>query len=313
MSDGLIDVRLLHASELERVDARLPLSRLDTRQTYLVAWDGDDPVGHAHLAWQGTKLGLPEVQDVFVLPERRREGIATQLTLAAEKEARARGFDAISLSVSLAKGEVRRLYESLGYEDAGLEPQRLLGTILMRGAPFDVDDTVLYLRKNLAMRGEDGLLPAMRALYQGDKEGAARLLPDDAQLTAAEAAAFGRTARLRELLDAGPERVNEPSPDGFTPLHLALFGGSADAVSLLLERGADLEALSTASFAKVRPLGTAAFVRSVPLVTLLLDAGADPNGPGEGGATPLDTAVQNDDRQLIDLLTARGAQKRVGD
>jgi ankyrin repeat protein len=183
----------------------------------------------------------------------------------------------------------------------------------MRGEPFDVDDTLLYLRKNLPVRGDDGLLPAMHALYRGDKEGAARLLPGDAELTAPEAAAFGRTARLRELLDADPERVQEPSPDGFTPLHLALFGGSQEAAALLIERCADLEALSTASFAKVRPLGTAAFVRSVPLATLLLDAGADPNGEGEGGFTPLDTAAQNEDRELIDLLTARGARKRVGD
>ena len=144
-------------------------------------------------------------------------------------------------------------------------------------------------------------------------EKAARLLPDDAELTVNESATFARVERLRALLDEDPERVNERSPDGFTPLHLAVFGGSRDAVGLLIERGADLEALSTASFARVRPLGTAVFVRSVPLATLLLDAGADPNGAGEGGSTPLDAAVQSDDRELIDLLTARGARMRVGD
>lgn len=163
------------------------------------------------------------------------------------------------------------------------------------------------------MRANDGLLPAMHLLYQGDKERAASLLPADDALTAAEAAAFGRVDRLRALLDEDAERVNEPSPDGFTPLHLALFGGSEEAVRLLLERDADVEALSTASFARVRPLGTAVFVRSVPLVTLLLDAGADPNGQGEGGSTPLDAAVRDGDSELIDLLTARGGRKRVGD
>jgi ankyrin repeat protein len=163
------------------------------------------------------------------------------------------------------------------------------------------------------MRGEDGLLPAMHALYQGDKEKAARMLPPDEELAATEAAAFGKVDRLRTLLDDDPKRVDESSPDGFTPLHLALFGGSEEAARLLIERGADLEAVSTASFAQVRPLGTAVFVGSVPLATILLDAGADPNGAAEGGAVPLDAAVQNGDQGLIDLLTSRGGRKRVGD
>jgi ankyrin repeat protein len=153
----------------------------------------------------------------------------------------------------------------------------------------------------------------MHALYRGEKESAERGLPADEELTAAEAAAFGRVDRLRSLLDEAADRVNEPSPDGFTPLHLAIFGRSEEAVRLLVERGADLEAVSTASFAKVRPLGTAAFVGSAALARILLDAGADPNGAGEGGSTPLAAAKQNGDRELIDLLTSRGARNRDED
>jgi GNAT superfamily N-acetyltransferase len=144
-----MDVRVLLPGEIPVVDGELPLSRLDTMQTYLVAWDGGDPVGHAHVAWERTKLGIPEVQDVFVRPERRREGIGSRLTRAAEDEARARGHDRISLSVSMNNPDVRRLYESLGYEDAGHAPQRVFGTIMLRGEPFEVDDTLLYMSKNL--------------------------------------------------------------------------------------------------------------------------------------------------------------------
>jgi GNAT superfamily N-acetyltransferase len=145
-----MDVRALLPAETPVVDARLPLARLDKAQTYLIAWDGDDPVGHAHLAWEGTHVGVPEIQDVFVLPERRGEGIATRLTSAAEEEVKARGFDRISLSVSAEKNEdARRLYASLGYADAGLELVRTLGTIMLRGEPFDVDDTLFYMSKNL--------------------------------------------------------------------------------------------------------------------------------------------------------------------
>ncbi len=146
----MIDVRPLGPDELGRVDAVLPLSRLDTAQTYLVAWDGDEPVGHAHVAWERTHLGVPEIQDVFVLPQRRRRGIATALTAAAERLAAERGFDRISLSVSESGNDAARgLYQRLGYREAGVPPVRVEGTILIRGEPLAVDDVLLYLAKPL--------------------------------------------------------------------------------------------------------------------------------------------------------------------
>lgn len=147
---------------------------------------------------------------------------------------------------------------------------------------------------------------AMQALYAGERErGEALLVPGGESVF--EAAAFGRVARLEELLSEQPELARSWSEDGFTPLHLACFAGGAEATRLLVERGADLEALSTASFAKVRPLGTAAFARDHPSARVLLEAGADPNGAGEGGFTPLHTAAQNGDAELVRLLLEYGA------
>jgi ankyrin repeat protein len=156
-------------------------------------------------------------------------------------------------------------------------------------------------------REEDGLLPATRALYHGERERAGELLPPDDELRADEAALFGRVERLRALLDEDPARVNEFSPDGFSPLHLAVFGGHEAAVRLLIERGADLEAVSTGTIAQVRPLGTAANFGRVALGRLLLEAGADPNGENPRGATALDTAKANDDDAFAALLREFGA------
>jgi ankyrin repeat protein len=144
----------------------------------------------------------------------------------------------------------------------------------------------------------------MHALYRGETDEAYRLLPADGELTAHEAAAFGRIDRLRALLDEDPRRANELSPDGFGPLHLAIFGGQDEAVRLLVERGADLEAVSTASFAQVTPLGTAAFVRAVPLARLLLEAGADPS-------KAVATARANGDDAMMALLREYGAESRA--
>jgi uncharacterized protein len=148
---------------------------------------------------------------------------------------------------------------------------------------------------------------ALQALYQGDEQKARALLGPDEQLTVFEAAAFGRAERLGRILDEDPSQARAFSDDGFTALHLAIFGGQEAAMRLLLERGADPNVLSTSDIAKVPPLGTAAFVRTVPLAQLLLDSGADPNGRGEGGFTALHTAAQNEDEELARLLLERGA------
>jgi GNAT superfamily N-acetyltransferase len=148
---GGIDVRELTDSDVERIGDRLPLHRLGGHQTYLVAWEGDDPVGHAHIAWTHGELGVPEIQDVFVRPDRRRAGVATGLTSAAERVAAERGYERISLSYGIANDAARRLYEGLGYRHAGLEPRRVKGTVLMRGEPVEVDDTLIYLVKQLTV------------------------------------------------------------------------------------------------------------------------------------------------------------------
>jgi GNAT superfamily N-acetyltransferase len=139
----------LTSDEVEEVDARLPLSRLDTAQTYLVAWVDGSPVGHAHIAWTGTDTGFPEVQDVFVLDAWRRRGVATALMGQAEHLAASRGNARLSIGHSVDNDAAGRLYGRLGYRDAGLEPTRVLGTITIRGRPVDVDDTIVYLVKDL--------------------------------------------------------------------------------------------------------------------------------------------------------------------
>ena len=125
------------------------MHRLESGQTYLVAWDGGEPVGHAHVAWEETTLAVPEIGDVFVPAELRGRGIGTELSEAAEQLARARGHRQISISASIANDGALRLYRRLGYRDAGLPPKRVQGTIVVRGGPMEVDDTLLYLIKDL--------------------------------------------------------------------------------------------------------------------------------------------------------------------
>ena len=89
------------------------------------------------------------MQDVYVLPEQRRRGVASALTLGAERLAGKRGQARISLSYGIANDAARRLYEKLGYRDAGVPAERVEGTIVVRGEPLEVDDTLVYLVKDV--------------------------------------------------------------------------------------------------------------------------------------------------------------------
>jgi len=108
-------------------------------------------VGHAHVAWSGGELRVPEIQDVFVRPDSRRQGVATALTTAAEDAAARRGHRRISISHGIANLPAQRLYEGLGYRNAGIEPRRVKGTIVLRDRPVEVDDTLILLVKDLAV------------------------------------------------------------------------------------------------------------------------------------------------------------------
>jgi GNAT superfamily N-acetyltransferase len=151
---GLIDIRELTSADVIRIGDRLPLARWGGKGTYLVAWDGDEPVAHAHISWSETTLGVPEIQDVFVRTDRRRQGLGTTVTLAAERAAEARGHSRISLGTSIDNKAARRLYAKLGYRDSGAEPVRVQGTIMIRSGPLEVDDTLIYLVKDLSVDSE---------------------------------------------------------------------------------------------------------------------------------------------------------------
>jgi hypothetical protein len=59
MSEGVLVVRLLEIEEVAVAAERLPLNRLaQPGGEYLVAWDGSEPVGHAHLDWPTTRNRL---------------------------------------------------------------------------------------------------------------------------------------------------------------------------------------------------------------------------------------------------------------
>jgi uncharacterized protein len=161
-------------------------------------------------------------------------------------------------------------------------------------------------------RDEQGLSALLQAQYRGRDDMVAVLLEAGPELDLFDASALGDSDRVAAALDADPSRVNAWSPDGFTPLHLAVFFGHGPTARMLIARGAAVQAVSRNPM-EVMPLHSAAAGRSRAAVEAVLDADVDVDARSHGGFTALHDAAQNGDLSIVELLLERGADPNVTD
>ena len=114
----------------------------------------------------------------------------------------------------------------------------------------------------------------------------------------------------RFLVDQGANlniRVNER----YSLLHYASECGFEDSVGFLLEKGADVHAVT--DFARWTPLHFAGRNGHAGVVRILCEHGADPNVLDGMQRTPMHLAARADDLESVRELTERGADTRVQD
>jgi ribosomal protein S18 acetylase RimI-like enzyme len=153
-------VRLLERDELETViehlDARPPekhRERLEQQERgellYFVAWDGDRAVGTGLLRWRG-RVGYPQLEDLWVRPARRNDGIGSAILDAVERAAADGNADRLGLAVAVENEGARRLYRRRGYLTIEQPPFLLRYTAWGDdGVPHPVNELSLYLVKQL--------------------------------------------------------------------------------------------------------------------------------------------------------------------
>jgi ankyrin repeat protein len=159
----------------------------------------------------------------------------------------------------------------------------------------------------LQARDEKDRSAVMAAAYAGHAR-LAELLADRAGvdgLSLFEAAAAGHVAAVRRRLEGGPE-IEDRSDDGYTALHFAAYFGRLEVARMLLERGADPNAVAQ-NASRVTPLHSAVAGRHRDLAGLLLALGSSANAVQQGGWTPLHAAAKNGDEATVGLLLLRGA------
>jgi ankyrin repeat protein len=136
------------------------------------------------------------------------------------------------------------------------------------------------------------------------------------------AAELGMANELRTQLDGDPSLATQISASGATALHGACYWGSVAAAKLLLERGADVNALTRDSFLKIAPIGCAVATPDVPnpsedesvvlaLVELLLAHGANVNAQRRDGMTALHAAAYRGHLLVIGALLRHGANPNI--
>jgi ankyrin repeat protein len=128
-----------------------------------------------------------------------------------------------------------------------------------------------------------------------------------------QAAARNDVAALHHLLDEGHEA--DEGGDSWTALIWAARSGSVDAITVLLDSGADVNLPgSTGDNWDATPLQHAILQRQPAVVRLLLERGADLTRPaGPGSLAPLFLAAGDTDPAILKLLLAHGADATVED
>ena len=176
----------------------------------------------------------------------------------------------------------------------------------------DPQRVVQMVREDAAVAGQrnaQGISALMVAIYGRQGEMVETLVDALPDLDFHQAVALGDAARVASHLEAGAG-VDEFTPDGFAPLHLAAFFGHTEVAGLLLAQGAVVDVMATNGSA-LRPLNSAVAGGHAATVDLLLAHDAPVDSAQAGGFTALMSAAAGGHRAIAEKLLAAGADPTV--
>jgi ankyrin repeat protein len=191
-----------------------------------------------------------------------------------------------------------------------MEPAQEIFDVIRTGDKARLEELLAAHPAVVDARNELGHSPVLIAQYHHKADLVAVLLAAGPTLDVFDAASVGRTNRVAELLDADPALVNAYSRDGFFPLGLAAFFGHSETVRLLLERGADVAQVAKNPM-RIQALHAAVGGPSREAVLLILEAGAPINAQQHKGWTALHEVVNKQDVELTRYFLAHGADPKV--
>ncbi len=191
-------------------------------------------------------------------------------------------------------------------EDSG-EVQARLFKAIEGGKLEEVRELLEVDPSRASSHNSDGASALIWAAYYRHAAIAELLMGQGARPNVFEASVLNLSDQLQKRLRSDRTLVDSYSFDGWTPLHLAAHFGSLDAIRTLLANGASHQAVSHNSEGN-QPLQAAAAGRQVDAVGLLLEVGAEVDAPSEVGFTALHSAAASGDVGLTRMLLQAGAK-----
>jgi len=191
-----------------------------------------------------------------------------------------------------------------------MEPAQEIFDVIRAGDKVRLEALLAADRTLVDARSDLGHSPVLIAQYHHKHDLVAVLLAAGPTLDIFDAASVGRTDRVAELLDAEPSLVNAYSRDGFFPLGLAAFFGFAETVRLLLARGADVAQVAKNPM-RIQAIHAAVGGPSREAVELVVEAGAPINAQQHKGWTALHEAVHQENLEVTRYFLAHGADPKL--
>jgi hypothetical protein len=130
------------------------------------------------------------------------------------------------------------------------------------------------------------------------------------------AVAIGDLDQMRHRLETNPRLASTWRPDGYPVLHFAVGMDNREIVSALLKAGCDIDIRNKSDNTgnvDETALHNAAFWGRAEIALMLIESGADVNALDEHQGTPLEEARRLKNKMVEDLLLKHGAKSGPGD